>query len=67
MTPGEWREAFNNSRLAKEFALPIQRVATVEELAVALRAGPTAWLAIINPYGESFPALAPGSGGRCWI
>ncbi len=57
---GEWFKAFEQSRLAQELGVPIRRITKVEALFKALRAGPRTWLAIINPYGETFPAGAPG-------
>ena len=56
----QWFDAFAQSRLAKEHQVPARRIATTDDLIAALKAGPTAWLAIINPYGEHFPATAPG-------
>ncbi|MDQ3812806.1 MAG: DUF6259 domain-containing protein [Armatimonadota bacterium] len=58
--PEDWLQAFGNSRLAKEWGVPIKSITTVEELIAALQAGPRSWLAIVNPYGEKLPVEAPG-------
>ena len=58
--PQDWLTAFEQSRLAREFRVPVRSIASAEELFEALKAGPQAWLAIINPYGEVFPCAAPG-------
>lgn len=55
--PQQWLDAFRESRLAKEYGVPVRALGTSAELAAALQAGPRAWLAIVNPYGESFPAI----------
>ena len=60
IAPADWLEAFSSSRLAKEFGVPIRRITTVDQLVAALEAGPAAWLAIVNPCGEAFPATGPG-------
>ncbi|MCY3021895.1 MAG: hypothetical protein NTW87_23030, partial [Planctomycetota bacterium] len=75
-TPAQrWLDACGDSRLARELHVPVRRIATIEDLVAALKAGPTAdrnvgptagagrsaCLAIINPYGEHFPAAAPGA------
>ena len=60
ITPAQWGDAFAGSRLAKEMGIPVKRLSTPADVAAALQAGPRAWLAIINPYGETFPAVAPG-------
>jgi hypothetical protein len=54
--PAEWVAAFEQSKLATEYGMPIKRIAMVDDLAAALAAGPTKWLAIVNPYGEVFPS-----------
>ena len=74
-----WANALENSRLSKEFGLPVRDITTVEELAAALKAGPRRWFVIVNPYGEGFPTAAPGkwrqmvegirqyvNNGGCW-
>ena len=58
--PADWLKAFAGSRLATELGVSAVAIANYADLAAALRAGPTAWLAILNPYGENFPAAAPG-------
>jgi hypothetical protein len=60
ITPGDWMQTFTNSRLATEFGAPIRQITTFSDLTNALHAGPTVWLAIINPSGEMFPASAAG-------
>ena len=55
----DWFEAFRKSRLATELRVPVRRITTLEGLAAALEAGPTRWLAIVNPHGERFPAVEP--------
>ncbi|MBM3475736.1 MAG: hypothetical protein FJX75_20920 [Armatimonadetes bacterium] len=58
ITPQQWVTAFEQSKLAREDGLAVKRIATLPELADALAAGPTKWLAIVNAYGEQFPAAA---------
>jgi len=67
IAPAEWLQAFSSSRLARELGVPIRRITTVEELVAALKAGRVpgagdgrAWLALVNPCGEAFPAMEPG-------
>jgi hypothetical protein len=60
ITPANWLQAFNQSALATEFGVPIKQITNFTGLAAALIAGPTAWLAIINPYGEVFPESVSG-------
>jgi len=59
-TAADWLAAFVNSRLAIEHGVPIGRITSREQLAAALEAGPTRWLAIVNPCGEAFPTLPSG-------
>ena len=79
ITPADWANAFGESRLATEFGVPVRRISTAEALVSALQAGPTRWLAIINPYGEGFPSAGEGkwremldkirdyvNNGGCW-
>ena len=74
-----WSKAFQDSPLCKEFGLSVRDITTVQELVVALKAGPGQWFTIINPYGEGFPITAPGkwremieairqyvNNGGCW-
>lgn len=58
--PADWVDALSNSKPAKEQGVPVRRLTTVPELMAALQAGPTKWLAILNPYGEQFPTTGPG-------
>lgn len=60
VTPAEWVQAFNQSSLVSQWGVPIQQITSVSALASALQAGPTAYLAIINPYGEAFPESGQG-------
>jgi hypothetical protein len=60
ITPANWVQAFNQSALATQFGVPIKQITSFTGLTAALQAGPTAWLAIINPYGEVFPESGPG-------
>ncbi|MFW6162720.1 MAG: DUF6259 domain-containing protein, partial [Planctomycetota bacterium] len=77
--PADWLRAFQDSRLASELGFPVRRIASFQQLVEALEAGPTEWLAIVNPYGEAFPTLPSGDwratldairryveGGGCW-
>jgi hypothetical protein len=61
ITADQWVAAFSGSRLHTVEGLEVRRIGSLEELKGALSAGPTAWLAIVNPYGESFPAAGPGT------
>lgn len=60
ITPTDWVQAFTNSSLATMYGVPIRRITTVNDMMNALQAGPTVWLAIINPNGEMFPSTAAG-------
>ena len=60
VTPSDWVQAFNQSSLATQLGAPIQQITSVGALVSALQAGPTAYLAIINPYGEVFPESGEG-------
>jgi len=60
ITPANWVQAFNQSVLATQFGVPIKQITNFTGLTAALQAGPTAWLTIINPYGEVFPESGPG-------
>ncbi len=59
-TPEAWTTALTGSVLATQYGLPIRQITNSDQLAAALQAGPEAWLAIINPYGEVFPESGPG-------
>ena len=58
--PSDWLLALEGSRLAGELGMQIARISTTEALDEALKAGPRKWLAIVNPYGETFPSPGPG-------
>ena len=58
ITPADWVQTFTNSRLATNFGVPTRQITTFLDLTNALHAGPTVWLAIINPSGEIFPSSA---------
>ena len=60
ITPADWYQALSSSRLVTEYGAPVQRITSLSALITALQAGPTAWLAIVNPGGEHFPASAAG-------
>jgi hypothetical protein len=60
ITPLDWVQAFQQSRLATELGVPVRQITSVTELQAALQAGVTSWLAIINPGGECFPVVASG-------
>ena len=62
--PADWLAAFRKSPLATEQGVAIKSLTTAQEVADALKAGPTAWLAIVNPYGEIFPTLGPDRWGE---
>ncbi|NSW56462.1 MAG: hypothetical protein HPY44_10630 [Armatimonadetes bacterium] len=58
--PVDWLRALERSRLAEEFGLSVVRITGSEALYEALKAEPRKWLAIVNPYGETFPSPGPG-------
>jgi hypothetical protein len=60
VTPAAWVGAFEASALAKQYGLAVKPITSTDELAGALMAGPRTWFAIVNPYGEVFPAPGPG-------
>jgi hypothetical protein len=60
LTPAAWRAAFEASALAKQHGLSVMPLASYAEVAAALAAGSSKYFAVINPYGEVFPA--PGAG-----
>lgn len=60
ITAANWVQAFNQSSLATQFGVPIRQITTFTDLTAALQAGPTAWLAIVNPCGEIFPESGSG-------
>jgi hypothetical protein len=58
VTPAAWRAALEASDLIRKHGLTLRVLATYDELAAALAAGPERTFAIVNPYGEIF--LSPG-------
>ncbi len=60
VTPAAWVAAFETSALARQYGLAVRTIASAEELAGALAAGPRTWFALVNPYGEIFPTPGPG-------
>jgi hypothetical protein len=60
VSAAQWVQAFNQSSLATQLGAPIQQITSLSALTNALQAGPTAYLAIINPYGEVFPVSGAG-------
>ena len=60
ISPLDWVQAFQQSRLATEFGVPVRQLTSETELWAALQAGVTSWLAIVNPGGECFPIAASG-------
>jgi len=46
--------------LAKQYGLAVKTLASYDEIAAALAAGPAQFFAIINPYGEIFPEAGAG-------
>jgi hypothetical protein len=60
ITPANWVQTFTTSPLATQFGVPIRQITTFSDLTNALYAGPSVWLAIINPGGEIFPTPAAG-------
>ena len=57
ITPALWLEAFARSPLHTRHGLAVVAIKTAGDLAAALKAGPTRWLAVINPSGEAVPAI----------
>ena len=60
ITPSDWMQALGESSLATQMGVPVRQITSVNDLVSALQAGPTAYLAIINPYGEAFPTTGAG-------
>ena len=60
VTPAAWRAAFEASPLVKQYGLTVKTLASYNEIAAALAAGPSKVFAIVNPYGEIFPSAGPG-------
>jgi hypothetical protein len=51
---------FMDALSAANLGLPVRRIGSGEELAAALTAGATHWIAIVNPYGEMVPSTGAG-------
>ena len=60
ITPTDWLQAFSQSNLALQYGVPVRQITSVSNLVAALQAGPTNYLAIINPGGEIFPEAEQG-------
>jgi hypothetical protein len=60
ISPSDWLRALGQSRLAREHGVTVDRITSIDSLQAALEAGVTKYLAIVNPYGETFPSAAPG-------
>ncbi|MEI7733018.1 MAG: DUF6259 domain-containing protein [Verrucomicrobiota bacterium] len=58
--PSAWVAALEKSPLLQRHGLAVRRLTTAAELDQALKAGSQAWLMIVNPYGEIFPAGLAG-------
>ncbi len=61
ITPAMWREALQNSRLAKQFGLEIETLSTPQQVLAALKSGREKYFAIINPHTETIPESAAGA------
>lgn len=51
VTSEQWRDGL------AQVGLPVKSLTSQAAVADALKAGPTRWLAIVNPYGEGFPIV----------
>lgn len=60
MQPAEWLKAL--APFAATTGVRVVRLASAEALKAALADGPAKWLAVVNPYGESFPCAGAGRG-----
>lgn len=60
MQPAEWLKAL--APFAATTGVRVVRLTSAEALKAALAAGPTQWLAVVNPYGENFPCVGAGRG-----
>lgn len=63
--PADWYAALAASDLVTKHGLRVVRLATADALLAALRSnqeakGPTAFFALVNPYGEKFPVREVG-------
>ena len=56
VSPAAWREALERSELSVRHGLRVVRLGSPSEVAAACAAGCRKWFAIVNPYGEQFPA-----------
>ena len=56
----DWKEVLAASPLVTRHGLKVVSLRSAEELRAALTAGRTAYFAIVNPYGETFPMEGPG-------
>lgn len=59
-TPSQWKIALEHANFVSSANIAVVRITSYSELATACREGGTRWIAIINPYGESFLEDAPG-------
>ena len=60
MQPAEWLKAL--APFAATTGVRVVRLASAEAVKEALTDGPKKWLAVVNPYGESFPCAGAGRG-----
>ena len=60
MPPAEWLKAL--APFAATTGVRVVRLTSAEALKAALVDGPKKWLAVVNPYGESFPCAGAGRG-----
>ena len=60
MPPAEWLQAL--APFAATTGVRVVRLTSAEALKAALVDGPKKWLAVVNPYGESFPCAGAGRG-----
>lgn len=61
VTPMEWCAALERSELSVRHGLRVVRLGSPSEVAAACAAGYRKWFAIVNPYGEQFPAEYDGA------
>jgi hypothetical protein len=59
-TPEMWKQAFDNSRVVREWGATTRFLTTPQEVMAALQAGPQAYFAIINAYPERLPMSGAG-------
>ncbi|MCC6729319.1 MAG: hypothetical protein IT208_08260 [Chthonomonadales bacterium] len=62
--PDAWVRAFEGSRMARQWSVPVRRIRAAADLRKALEAGPQAWLTIVNPYGEALPGASAADWGE---